>query len=83
MPVVNAEPIITPLMAKHVLWYFSHDEGIQPGGFFSAFYELASRADNENLAHLAEGFPAQIAAFKLGRNTIGGLEMLRVIASIA
>lgn len=83
MTTVNAEPIITPKIANHVLWYFSHDAGFTPGGFFAAFYELAGRADKENLAKLAEGFPAEVAAFKLGRNTVGGLDMLRVIAKIS
>lgn len=82
MTTANAEPVITKQIANHILWFFSHDEGYQPGGFFEAFYELASRADKENLAKLGEGFPAQIEAFTLGRNEVGGLEMLRTIAHV-
>lgn len=78
----KAEPVITPQIANHILWFFSHDEGFQPGGFFEAFYDLASRADKENLERLAEGFPAQIAPFQLGRSGEAGLSMLRVMASL-
>jgi len=75
------EVVISPLIANHVLWFFGRDEGFAPGGFFAAFYELASRADKDNLAKLELGFPAQIAAFELARNNPDGLQQLRAIAT--
>ena len=81
MTTENEAPAITPQIANHVLWFFSHDEGYAPGGFFAAFYELASRADKDNLANLELGFPAQINAFKMGRGEVtGGVEMLRTLS---
>ena len=75
------EVVITPLIANHVLWFFGRDEGFAPGGFFAAFYELASRADKDNLAKLALGFPAQIKAFESARTNPDGLQHLRAIAT--
>jgi len=75
------EVVISPLIANHVLWFFGRDEGFAPGGFFAVFYELASRADKNNLAKLELGFPAQVAAFELARNNPNGLQQLRSIAT--
>ena len=75
------EVVITPTIANHVLNFFGRDEGFTPGGFFSSFYELASRSDKDNLAKLALGFPAQIKAFELARNNPDGLQQLRAIAT--
>lgn len=71
---------ISPVIANHVLHFFNRDEGFQPGGFFSAFYELLSRADAENINRLSEGFPRQVSAFLMARKSEEGMEQLRAIA---
>lgn len=79
--IVQDPDAITPLIANHVINFFSRDEGFTPGGFFSAFYELASRADEKNLENLRKGFPTQIKAFQLARLNPAGLDQLRIIAT--
>jgi hypothetical protein len=71
---------ISPVIANHVLHFFNRDEGFTPGGFFSAFYELLAKADAENVNRLAEGFPRQVNAFLLARNSDEGMNQLREIA---
>ena len=71
---------ISPIIANHVLNFFDRDEGFTPGGFFSAFYELLSRADAENVNRLAEGFPKQVQAFCMARKSQEGMDKLREIA---
>ena len=71
---------ISPVIANHVLNFFNRDEGFTPGGFFSAFYELLSRADAENVNRLAEGFPKQVSAFLMARSSQEGMDKLREIA---
>ena len=77
---IEADGIITTKIAREALHFFNADEGVDPGSFFTKFYELASHADNDNLARLSHGFPAEIAALVMGRQD-NGLTTLRLIAS--
>ena len=77
---IEADGIITPKIAKEALHFFNSDEGIDPGYFFTKFYELAAHADSDVLARLSHGFPGEVAAFVLGRQE-NGLNTLRLIAS--
>ena len=73
---------ISPVIANHVLNFFDSNAGYQPGGFFSAFYELLAKADAENINRLAEGFPKQVNAFLLARKSEDGMNQLREIARV-
>lgn len=76
------EPIITPQIANHALHYFNSDAGFSGGAYSDALFRLAATADDDHLVKLASIHPTEIAAFRLGRDHIGGLEMLRTIAAI-
>ena len=71
---------ISPVIANHVLNFFDREEGFAPGGFFTAFYELLSRADAENTNRLADGFPKQVQAFLMARKSQEGMDKIREIA---
>ena len=72
---------ITPEIANNVLNYFISDEGFNGGYFATKLYDLMAHADRSNLTKIAEGFPAQVAAFELARTTHTGFTSLRIIAS--
>ncbi len=75
------ENLVTPTIARHVLSHFGEKDGMRPGGFFLAFYELAGRADSGNLAKLELGFPAEIAAFRMASYELDGIRKLQAIAN--
>jgi hypothetical protein len=72
---------ITPAIAIHALHYFDSSQG-HSGGFFSdRLFELMAHADSAKLEKLALAFPAEVAAFRLGK-TNGGIHMLTIQASM-
>lgn len=71
---------ISPAIAAHVLNFFDREEGYNPGGYFSAFYELLSRADAQNVNRLSEAYPVQVSAFLMARKSQEGMDKLREIA---
>lgn len=77
----NAEPAITPQIANHVLHFFKSNEGFSGGYVSDKFFELCAYADNGYVDRLALGFPEEIAAFRLAKQS-GGIEMLRTIAKL-
>lgn len=79
---MTTNAIISVKVANYALYYFDNANGFSGGYFSDSFYALCAHADNANLDRLALGFPAEVAAFRLGRETVGGLEMLRTIAGI-
>lgn len=65
VPAVDATfPLQLPTYAldeeavRRVLWFFGRPGGREPGGFFTSLLEAMSKADQENLARLHVGFPA-------------------------
>ena len=78
----NNDAFISRQIANNVLNFFHSDEGFNPGGYFSAFYELLSRADAENTRRLSEAYPKQVSAFLLARNGEEGMNQLREIARV-
>ena len=57
--------------AEYVLWHWGLPGGVPPGGFMEALLNAWGRADNENWARLAKGFPELAAAFELGMGLNG------------
>jgi len=78
---MTTEPIITPKIAREVLFQFDATEGIDPGYTFNKFYEFLSHADENVMARAALGFPVEVAAFTLARKP-GGIGALRIIAAM-
>lgn len=73
-------PTISLEAAQRVLWAFGDTNlGVEPGGFFSALHVAIQRADLENRARLAAGFPEDVAAVEAVKNQPWGLDWLRGI----
>ena len=74
------EQVVTPEIAAHVLFEFGVG-GYPAGSFFRALYRAMASADPQNLRRFATGFPAEHLAFTAALNTIGGVDLLRSIAT--
>lgn len=70
---------ITPEIAANVLHFFRGDEGFAASYAFHLLYLHAAELDDDNLVKLQMAFPAQITAFRVGRDIAGGLDILRSI----
>jgi len=70
---------------RHVLYHLDgdHELGLQPGRFTTLIIEAACQADEMNLAQLALGFPALTTAVSMYKNTPGGIDTIRRLASKA
>jgi hypothetical protein len=55
-------PTISPDAARHVLWHYGHEGGIQPGSFTQNLMTAIATADLGNKAKLAIPFPDYVAA---------------------
>ena len=67
---------IPPETAQHVLYMFGHT-GRPPGPFAQQLLQLIAHADRQNLAKLAEVFPAEAEAVRLAQREHGGIDILR------
>jgi hypothetical protein len=66
--------------ALTVLAYFGDHRGVQPSHFTQALLKTIGRADPDNQARLALGFPGYVAAHHLAANTPDGMHQLLLIA---
>ena len=73
--------MITRKIARHTLHYFLGDEGYSGGYFSDHLFQLMAHADSKKLTQIAEGFPAEVAAFEMARKSDNGIESLRIIAT--
>jgi hypothetical protein len=65
--------------ASHVLHHFG-EGGMKPGSFTTPLIQAIAAADPRNLALLALGFPALVAAVRLAMRQDDGIATLRDIA---
>lgn len=72
--------LVTPQIARAVLWYFGQPAGREPGHFAQALLEAISRADEENREKLRCGFPGWIEAYLAGAQETYGVNRLVAIA---
>ena len=73
--VVMRAPVKT---CREVLWMFGERElGQEPSGFMHALYELAAKADEQNLLRLVGAFPEAILCWHIGKRSERGLAMIR------
>lgn len=66
--------------AAHVLAHYG-EGGYRPGDFTRSLIETITRADPSNMYRLGILYPGYVAAVRLARDTIGGIDLLRVIAA--
>jgi hypothetical protein len=74
---------ITPTVAAQVLHHYGRPGGYQAGSFIDHLIGSIARADRQNRALLALGFPGYCAAADLIEYTEGGVEQLQEIAASA
>lgn len=77
---ITVENVLGRERANNVLNWFDSSKGYAGGGFFAALMSAAARADDQNLNRLAEGFPAEIAAYRLATRDPEGLRIIERIA---
>lgn len=77
----TTSPTITKETARHVLWMYDREGGIQPGkGTFHLIVAIQT-ADILHAAKLRQVFPELSAAIHLARYDEGGLAKLQAIAT--
>jgi hypothetical protein len=76
---VNAA-LVTPQIARAVLWFFRQTETPQPGHFTESLLETIAHADEENLEKLRLAFPGHVEALLAGRQETYGINRLKAIA---
>lgn len=81
MTTVILETAISPKLAREVLYFFDHNEGVDGGYTFGLLMELLASADAKYTGRIALGFGAEVAAFKLAKRP-SGIDTLRIMASL-
>lgn len=76
----TATPVITEDTARHVLWHYGQDGGMQPGSYTERLMETIDAADVVNAEILRGAYPELVAAMLTAKNDIGGVEQLQQIA---
>lgn len=74
--------LITPEIARHVLWHFGEPGGYRPGSFTESLMTTIATADVSNAARCALGFPEYTAAVLLAKNNEQGVTELWKIAGV-
>lgn len=69
----------TAKQAAHVLYAFGSG-GFRAGDFTICLIEAIQRADPENQAKLAQGFPGYVTAVRWAMNDLDGIDKLRAVA---
>lgn len=72
--------VIPAETARHVLAVFGRG-GINPGRFGQQLLELIAGADLQNMARLAEAFPAEVEAVRMAQYDNDGITKLQAIAN--
>ncbi|MFF1843100.1 hypothetical protein ACFVW9_15305 [Streptomyces sp. NPDC058217] len=79
----TATPVITKNTARHVLWHYGADGGMQPGRGTQTLMVAIDAADMVGVERLRLGFPELVGAMLTAKNDIGGVEQLQKIAGAA
>ncbi|MER7953893.1 hypothetical protein [Streptomyces sp. NPDC096030] len=75
------EPVIDRETARHVLWMYGHEGGLQPGVFTQRMFGAISAASIQSKRKLANEFPELVAAIDLACLDPEGIAKLQQIAS--
>ncbi|MFE2324651.1 hypothetical protein ACFXD5_12150 [Streptomyces sp. NPDC059385] len=73
-------PTIPAETARHVLAVFGHG-GVRPGRFGEQLISLIAGADLQNMARLADAFPAETEAVRMAQYDNDGIAKLQAIAA--
>ncbi|MFE7395678.1 hypothetical protein [Streptomyces sp. NPDC057557] len=76
-------PAITEDTARHVLWHYGADGGMQPGRGTQSLMIAIDAADMVTVERLRLGFPELVNAMLRAKNDIGGVTELQRIAGAA
>jgi hypothetical protein len=64
--------------ARHVLYFFGYEEGLEPGSFKLKWMEAFSHADMHNRYRMSEGHPHWATAMLLAYKELG-VEKLKLV----
>jgi hypothetical protein len=78
---VTARPLVTPGIAKHVLWHFGQKAGVQPGRFMQLLLEAIAIADEDNERLLKASYPGLVFAVRMAQRETYGVIRLAEIAA--
>lgn len=73
------EALVEKEEAAHLLWFYGHTGGLQPGGFKAALLTVWSKADTFNQLRLGLAFPATERAVLLAREPFGIAALQRIV----
>ncbi|MFE9949344.1 hypothetical protein ACFYRJ_17635 [Streptomyces sp. NPDC005531] len=74
---------ITEDTARHVLWHYGSEGGLQPGNGTQRLMEAIDAADMVNVERLRLGFPELVTAMLAAKNDLDGISRLQQIAGAA
>lgn len=77
---MTTAPTIPQHTARHVLWFYGQDGGIQPGTFTQKLIGTIDSADLENAGLLANAYPSLVAAVIAAKCDPDGIAALQRIA---
>jgi hypothetical protein len=79
----TATPVITEDTARHVLWHYGADGGMQPGNGTQRLMEAIDAADMVNVERLRLGFPELVGTMLTAKNDMDGIARLQKIVGAA
>lgn len=79
---MDTAPTIPQETARHVLWFYGQDGGIQPGTFTEHLITTVDSADMDNTALLANAYPSLVAAVIAAKLDPNGIAALQRIAGV-
>ncbi|MFD3568497.1 hypothetical protein [Streptomyces sp. NPDC058667] len=79
---MSDETTISAETARHVLWLFGRQGGVQPGTFTQRLMAAIDAADVLNKQKIANEYPALVAAIRMAGNDDNGIATLQQIAGI-
>jgi hypothetical protein len=74
---------ITEGTARHVLWHYGCEGGMQPGSYTERLMETIDAADMVNAEILRGAYPELVTAMLAAKNDIGGVPRLQRIVGAA
>jgi hypothetical protein len=72
---------ITPEIARHVLWHYGADHGMQPGRGVQTLMVAIDAADMVTVEKYRLGFPEIVGAMLAAKNDEDGVSRLQAIAA--
>ncbi|MGW2837360.1 hypothetical protein ACWCWD_06565 [Streptomyces sp. NPDC001493] len=77
----TTKPVIGTETARHVLWHFGYDGGMQPGTYASQLMRTIGAADRVHTEILRTVYPELVSAIELAQNDKHDIAKLQQIAA--